>query len=108
MTEKLLNVDVKPQYTQTNKPRALVNFAVIAQLICAFVFAYAKIGLHRDAAHFHHMFVILINILYTCKESQFVTIAFGSFYGISLHLGLKRKQRKQAKYTKIKLELFQR
>ena len=79
MTEKLLNVDVKPQYTQTNKPRALVNFAVIAQLICAFVFAYAKIGFHRDAAHFHHMFVILINILYTCKESQFDTIAFWKF-----------------------------
>ena len=33
------------------KPNALISFAVTANLICAFVFAYAKFRFSHDAAH---------------------------------------------------------
>ena len=33
------------------KPKALISFAVTANLICAFVFAYAKFRFSHDAAH---------------------------------------------------------
>ena len=33
------------------KTKALISFAVIAKLICVFVFAYAKIRFSYDAAH---------------------------------------------------------
>ena len=34
------------------KTKALIRFAVIAKLICAFVFAFAEIRFSHDAAHF--------------------------------------------------------
>ena len=34
------------------KTKALISFAVTAKLICAFVFAYAKIRFSHGAAHF--------------------------------------------------------
>ena len=33
------------------KTKALISFAVTAKLICAFVFAYAKVRFSHDAAH---------------------------------------------------------
>ena len=37
------------------KPKALISCAVTSQLICAFVFAYAKNPVSHDAAHFMYM-----------------------------------------------------
>ena len=34
------------------KTKALISFAVIAKLICVFVFAYVKCWFSHDAAHF--------------------------------------------------------
>ena len=44
------------------KTNALISFAVIAKLICAFVFAYAKIEFSHDAAHFMNTGYILIRL----------------------------------------------
>ena len=46
------------------KTKALISCAVTAQLICAFIFAYAKCWFSHDAAHmvFNEMYIITISI----------------------------------------------
>ena len=39
------------------KTKALISYAVTAQLICAFVFTYAKIRFSHDTAHIYSSFV---------------------------------------------------
>ena len=39
------------------KTKALISFAVIAKLICVFVFAYAKSRFSQDAAHNYHLVI---------------------------------------------------
>ena len=44
------------------KTKALISFAITSKLICAFVFAYAKIQFSHDAAH----------LIYTHNDSYII------------------------------------
>ena len=44
-------MEVEGLYYLNTKTKVLINCTVTAQLICAFVFAYAKSGFSQDAAH---------------------------------------------------------
>ena len=46
------------------KIKAMISFAVSAKLICAFVFAPAKIRFSRDAAHFRYFIEMPKTLLY--------------------------------------------
>ena len=56
------------------KPKALISCAVTVQLICAFVFAYAKIRVSYDAAqmsHYEKMSMLYTVIFHGCKQDNF-------------------------------------
>ena len=61
------------------KTKALISFAVTAKLICAFVFAYAKIWFSHDAAHIKsqnkrmslvEIKIVIFSILIECIHKQ--------------------------------------
>ena len=43
---------------QVSKTKALISYAVIAQLMCNFVFAYEKIRFSHDAAHLRSSIIL--------------------------------------------------
>ena len=49
------------------KTKELINYAITVQLICTFVFAYAKIGFSHDAAQVSHF---VTNLASVCSASS--------------------------------------
>ena len=60
------------------KTKALISFAVTAKLICAFVFAMAKIRFSHDAAQMilysGHMHVILVFFTFQTNQTTFLLL----------------------------------
>ena len=52
------------------KTKALISFAVIAKLICVFVFAYAKCWFSHDAAHISLYPFQILNLTQALKDNK--------------------------------------